>query len=147
MWRSYGDSKLMNLMFARELNRRVQGTGIVAQAVHPGVIPTGLARDRSLSTMLLGLMFISKMKSVPQGAATTLVAATSPDYATQGGLYLADCQTHRDHRLARDPAACRRLWELSEQLIADKGHSAQHSLVTSDRPPRASQSSGSSHSK
>lgn len=147
MWRSYGDSKLMNLMFARELDRRVQGTGIVAQAVHPGVIPTGLARDRSLSTLLLGVMFVHKMKSIGQGAATTLVAATSPDYAQKGGMYLSDCQPHRDHRLSRDPAACRRLWELSEQLITEKGHSSQHSLVSSDRPPRASDGSGSQASK
>jgi len=136
MWRSYGDSKLMNLMFARELDRRVQGTGIVAQAVHPGVIPTALARDRSLSTMLLGLAFLHKMKSVGQGAATTLVAATSPEYAKHGGLYLADCQPHKDHRLARDPAACRKLWEISEKLIAEKGFAVEQSLVSSDRPPR-----------
>lgn len=136
MWRSYGDSKLMNLMFARELDRRVQGTGIVAQAVHPGVIPTGLARDRSLSTMLLGLAFLHKMKSVGQGAATTLVAATAPEYGIKGGMYLSDCQPHKDHRLSRDPGACRKLWELSEKLIADKGFAVEQSLVSSDRPPR-----------
>ena len=142
MWTSYGDSKLMNLMFARELDRRVQGTGIVAHAVHPGIIPTNLARDRSLSTLFLGLMLVHKMKSVAQGAATTLVAATSPDYAQRGGMYLADCQPHRDHRLSRDPAACRKLWELSEQLIAEKGYGVDHSLIMSDRPPRTDGTTG-----
>ncbi len=147
MWTSYGDSKLMNLMFARELDRRVQGTGIVAHAVHPGVIPTNLARDRSLSTLFLGLMFVHKMKSVAQGAATTLVAATSPDYARKGGMYLADCQPHRDHRLSRDPAACRRLWEISEQLTAEKGYGFEHSLVSTDPPPRGDGSTGPVQSK
>ncbi len=136
MWTSYGDSKLMNLMFARELDRRVRGTGIVALALHPGVIPTNLARDRSLSTLFLGLMHVHKMKSVAQGAATTIIAATSPDYAREGGQYLADCKPHRGPRLSRDPAACRRLWEISEQLITEKGYGFEHSLVTSERPPR-----------
>ncbi len=143
MRRAYADSKLMNLMFVRELDRRVQGTGIVAHAVHPGAIPTGLARHRALSTLFSGLMFVPRLKNIAQGAATTLVACTSPDYAHKGGSYLSDCQPHRGHRLSRDPAACRRLWELSEQLISDRGHSAQSSLVASVHPPRPEGPSGS----
>ncbi len=135
MWRAYADSKLMNLMFARELDRRIDGTGIVAHAVHPGVVPTGLVRDRSLTTLALGLMLVTRMKTVAQGAATTLVAATSPDYARKGGHYLADCRPSRGHRLSRDPAACRRLWQLSEEMVAEKGHAVRNSLVASDRPP------------
>jgi NAD(P)-dependent dehydrogenase (short-subunit alcohol dehydrogenase family) len=136
MWKAYGDSKLMNLMFVRELDRRLSGSGIVAHAVHPGVIPTNLGRDRSLSTLAIGLMYLPKMKSVAQGAATTLVAATAPEYGSSGGTYLADCQPHRDHRLARDPASCRRLWEISEALVAEKGHAVEQSLVSSHPPPR-----------
>jgi NAD(P)-dependent dehydrogenase (short-subunit alcohol dehydrogenase family) len=134
MWKAYGDSKLMNLMFVRELDRRLSGSGIVAHAVHPGVIATDLGRDRSLSVLAMGLMFLPRMKSVAQGAATTIVAATAPQYGAKGGAYLADCQPHRDHRLARDPAACRKLWELSEALVAEKGHAVEQSLVSS-RPP------------
>ncbi len=69
-------------------------------------------------------------------AATTVVAATAPEYGTTGGAYLADCQPHRDHRLARDPAACRKLWELSEKLVAEKGHAVEQSLVSTHPPPR-----------
>lgn len=137
MWRSYADSKLMNLMFARELARRVSGTGIVAHAVHPGVIHTNLVRDRALSAWLFGLMALPKLKTIAQGAATTIVASTAPEYGRLSGTYLADCQLHRDHRLARDPGACRKLWEISEALVAQKGHAVEHSLIASYPPPRA----------
>ncbi len=70
---SYGDSKLMNLMFARELHRRYARDGIVANGLHPGIIPTELARDQKLPGMMLGLLAIPFMKSVPRGAATTRV--------------------------------------------------------------------------
>jgi NAD(P)-dependent dehydrogenase (short-subunit alcohol dehydrogenase family) len=133
-WRAYGDSKLMNLMFARELDRRVAGSGIVVHAVHPGIIPTRLIRERSLSTLLLGLAMMPKMKTVAQGAATTLLAATAAEYGTQGGMYLADCQPTKGHRLSRDPAACRKLWEISEALVTEKGHLIDHSLLHGERP-------------
>jgi NAD(P)-dependent dehydrogenase (short-subunit alcohol dehydrogenase family) len=133
-WRAYGDSKLMNLMFARELDRRVSGSGIVAHAVHPGVIPTRLVRERSLSTLLIGLAMMPKMKTVAQGAATTLFAATAAEYGVRGGMYFADCQPHTGHRLSRDPGACRKLWDLSEALVAEKGHAIDHSLLHSDHP-------------
>jgi NAD(P)-dependent dehydrogenase (short-subunit alcohol dehydrogenase family) len=136
MWKAYGDSKLMNLMFVRELDRRLAGSGIVANAVHPGVVATDLGRDRSLSTLAVALMYLPRLKSVAQGTATTIVAATAPEYGVSGGAYLADCAPHRGHRLARDPAACRKLWEVSEALVAEKGHAVEQSLVSSHPPPR-----------
>lgn len=134
--KAYADSKLMNLMFARELDRRVAGTGIVAHAVHPGLVATNLMRERSLATVALHTMLAPVMKNSAQGAATTLVAATFPEYGERGGQYLADCQPQRGHRLSRDPAACRKLWELSEAFVAEKGHFVEHSLVSSQPPPR-----------
>ncbi|MEZ5571539.1 MAG: SDR family oxidoreductase [Halioglobus sp.] len=115
-FRSYGDSKLMNLMFARELNRRYAHSGIVANALHPGVIATELARDQSLPFTLLGMFMLPIMKSVPQGAATSLYVATSPNYDKQGGLYFSDCQEKPLHRLALDERACRDLWQRSSEL-------------------------------
>jgi hypothetical protein len=135
MWRAYADSKLMNLMFVRELDRRVAGSGITAHAVHPGVIATELGRDRALSTLFFGLMLLPQMKSVAQGAATTIVAATAPEYGQNGSAYLSDCQPHRGHRLSRDPGACRKLWDISEALVGEKGHTVEHSLLSSSQPP------------
>lgn len=116
-FRSYGDSKLMNLMFARELNRRHQKNGIVANALHPGVIATELARDQSLPFMAMGIFMLPFMKSVPRGAATSVYVATSPDYAEQGGLYFSDCQEKKpDHKLALNDQACVDLWHRSCDL-------------------------------
>ena len=116
-FRSYGDSKLMNLMFARELNRRYGDHGIVASALHPGVIATELARDQSLPSMLLGLFMMPFMKTVDQGAATSIYVATSPDYESRGGLYFSNCREKRpDHKLALDDAVCLDLWQRSAEL-------------------------------
>lgn len=113
-FRSYGDSKLMNLMFAREFNRRHGDSGIVANALHPGVIATELARDQSLPFMLLGIFALPFMKSVAQGAATTLYAATNPEYEARGGLYFVDCrQSVPQNKLALDDTVCRAVWERS----------------------------------
>ena len=116
-FRSYGDSKLMNLMFARELNRRQEQNSIVANALHPGVIATELARDQSLPFMLLGIFALPFMKSVPQGAATSVFVATSPQYARRGGLFFSDCQEKKPlHKLALDNQVSGALWQRSCEL-------------------------------
>ena len=117
-FRSYGDSKLMNLMFARELNRRQAQHGIVANALHPGVIATELARDQSVPFMLLGIFALPFMKSVPQGAATSVFVATSPDYQQRGGLFFSDCREKKPlHKLALNDAVDGALWQRSCELI------------------------------
>ncbi len=116
-FRSYGDSKLMNLMFARELNRRCGKNGIVANALHPGVIATELARDQSLPFMALGIFMLPFMKSVPCGAATTVYVATSPEYQMRGGLYFSDCREKKpDNKLALDDKVCGAVWQRSCEL-------------------------------
>jgi NAD(P)-dependent dehydrogenase (short-subunit alcohol dehydrogenase family) len=116
-FRSYGDSKLMNLMFARELNRRFETKGVVANALHPGLIATELARDQSLPFMFMGIFMLPFMKSVPQGAATTLYVATSPEYEHRGGLFFGDCQEKKAmHKLALDDRIGTDLWQRSCEL-------------------------------
>ncbi len=118
-FRSYGDSKLMNLMFARELNRRQAKNGIVANALHPGVIATELARDQSLPFMLLGIFALPFMKSVPRGAATSVYVATSPDYRERGGLFFSDCQEKKPlHKLALNDEVSSALWQRSCELTS-----------------------------
>ena len=115
--RSYGDSKLMNLMFARELTSRYQDDGIVSNALHPGVVGTELGRDQSPLFMAIGILAMPFMKTVPQGAATSVFAATHPDFASRGGLYLSHCKEQRpDNKLALDQAVCADLWQMSCEL-------------------------------
>jgi NAD(P)-dependent dehydrogenase (short-subunit alcohol dehydrogenase family) len=115
-WRSYGDSKLMNLMFTNELNRRLDGSGVTATALHPGMVTTELGRDRKGWLVLLGIVVRPFMKTAEQGAATTLYAATCPDPSQPGGSYLADCAPARPAKLAGDRDLEARLWERSERL-------------------------------
>jgi len=115
-WRSYGDSKLMNHLFANELSRRLDGTGVVAHALHPGIILTELARDQPWHMKLLGLLALPIAKDVARGAATTLYAATATPLATKGGGYFSNCAPARAAKLAGDNEVEARLWAISAEL-------------------------------
>ncbi|MEH6588626.1 MAG: SDR family oxidoreductase [Halioglobus sp.] len=115
--KSYGDSKLMNLLFAREFNQRFADRKIVANAVHPGVIATDLARDQSKVLMVVGIVALPFMKSVKQGAATSVFVATAPQYQQTGGLYFSNCgESKPHHKLGTDDALAAKLWSTSEAL-------------------------------
>jgi len=92
-WSSYGQSKLANIMFAKELNRKLleDKIPITVNSLHPGVIPTELMRDNPIKGSILYTLGYLFMKSIPQGAATTVFAATAPELKDKGGLYLSDC--------------------------------------------------------
>jgi len=131
-WMAYGQSKTANVLFTAELEKRLGPKGIHAFAVHPGVIMTELSRhlteDDSAAVMsrLANITF----KDVQQGAATQVWAATSPDLAGRGGLYLEDCGvadvTPGDGSAgyapyAMDPDEAARLWTWSEEQTARSG--------------------------
>lgn len=117
-WGAYGRSKLANLLFARELSRRLP-KGQVSNAVHPGVIHTNLGRHMgSVTTMALGLAGPLFLKTIPQGAATQTWAAVNPAAAALTGEYLADCNVRASSALGQDRALATRLWEQTERLVA-----------------------------
>lgn len=118
-WRNYGQSKFANLLFAKELARRLAGTGKTANAVHPGVIKTNLARHMNpLVNLAFGTLGALVLKSVPQGAATEVYAAVHPSVAATSGAYFADCNLARPRPDAEDPALGAKLWEVSERIVA-----------------------------
>jgi WW domain-containing oxidoreductase len=118
-WRAYGQSKLANLLFAKELARRFAGTRRTANAVHPGVIRTELGRHMNpLAGFVFGLVGPLVLKSVPQGAATEVYAAVHPGMARTSGAYLVDCNVARARADADDPALAARLWEATERIVA-----------------------------
>jgi NAD(P)-dependent dehydrogenase (short-subunit alcohol dehydrogenase family) len=118
-WGHYGQSKLANLLFAKELARRLAGTRRTANAVHPGVIRTNLGRHLpGIASLAFGLVGPLVLKTVPQGAATEVYAAVHPAVATTSGAYLADCNVATPRADANDPALARRLWEVSEAIVA-----------------------------
>jgi len=115
-WRSYGSSKLMNALFANELERRYSGDGLVSNSLHPGIVKTELAKDQTLSMRLVGILALPFMKQIDRGAATTVHLAVADEHAEAGGGYYADCQPARAPKLALDREVQARLWKLSEEL-------------------------------
>lgn len=118
-WGAYGQSKIANLLFAKELARRFEGTKRTANALHPGVIPTPLSRHMNKAvTSLMGVAAAVAMKTVPQGAATQVFVATHPSVAGVSGTYFADCNVAAPRRDAGDPELARKLWQVSEEIVA-----------------------------
>lgn len=118
-WTFYGQSKLANLLFARELGRRFEGSGRIANAVHPGVIQTNLVRHMggTLNT-LFGMTKSLFAKSVEEGAATQCWAAVHPGSAGFQGAYFADCNDARSTAYGRDMALAAELWSRTEAIVA-----------------------------
>lgn len=114
--RVYGYSKLANILYTRELARRLEGTGVTVNAVHPGAVATGLGTNNGkisqMFTKIVGVFF----KSPEQGSATSLHVATAPELEGKSGLYFAKSREAKLSRGARDDEAARRLWTLSEEL-------------------------------
>lgn len=115
-WRSYANSKLANILFTRELARRLDGTGVTANCAHPGVVRTGFGRD-ARPLLKLGITVARPfMLSPERGADTIVYLATSADVADQTGGYYVKRQRREPSAAARDDAAARKLWEISEQM-------------------------------
>ena len=116
--RVYGMSKLANILFTTELARRLDGTRVTANAVHPGGVATRLGTNATGTLgKLIPLVMRPFMKTPAQGAATSLYVATSPDLAKTNGRYFAESREHQPNRAARDAEAARRLWNLSCEWV------------------------------
>ncbi|MFE3199535.1 SDR family NAD(P)-dependent oxidoreductase [Embleya sp. NPDC059237] len=122
-WTAYGASKTANILFIVELDRRLRERGVRCYAVHPGMVATNLGRyltptaGRELHKKVTAAK-MPPLKRVESGAATQVWAATAPELADVGGVYLADCAISAEHApWALDVAAAARLWTLSEALV------------------------------
>jgi len=117
-WGAYGQSKLANVLFARELNKRMSGENIKAFSLHPGVIPTELTRHMNSAVRSLfksvGSLFI---KTIPQGAATSVYVATAPEVENSGGAYFADCNVTQSPNSEVNDEMALKLWELSVKTV------------------------------
>jgi WW domain-containing oxidoreductase len=117
-WRCYGQSKFANLLFARELARRLAGTQRTANAVHPGVIRTNIIRHKPLLNMAAAVLSPLFLKTVAQGAATQVYVATNPGLANVSGEYFADCNVATPRADALSAPTAKQLWEVSERIVA-----------------------------
>ncbi|MBM4244600.1 MAG: SDR family NAD(P)-dependent oxidoreductase [Deltaproteobacteria bacterium] len=141
-WASYGQSKTANVLFSVELERRLGKKGVHAWAVHPGMIMTDLGRHLTADDVAM-LQSMTKgrgekkdgessggggragggmpgFKTIPQGAATSVWAATAPELEGRGGGYLADCtEATKPKPWALDAVSAGRLWAISEKMVGE----------------------------
>lgn len=114
----YGRSKLCNILWTRELARRLEGSDVTANCFHPGAVATQLGQTDALWTKVLGKVMGLFMRAPERGAATGVWLATSPAVATISGRYFADERERRPAKYAEDDVAAKRLWEVSEEFVA-----------------------------
>ena len=120
-WRSYSNSKLANILFTRELARRLDGTGVTANCLHPGVVRTGFGRD-ARPLMRVGITIAKPFMLSPERGADTLVSlASSPDVAAKTGGYYVKREPREPSAAARDDGLARGLWETSERMTGLAG--------------------------
>jgi len=112
----YGQSKTANVLFTRELARRLEGTGVAVNAVHPGAVATRLGRGSGPLYDLLQRAIGVFMRSPEKGAACSIHVASAPELAGISGRYFADQREKEPRPHASDPELAARLWEVSEQL-------------------------------
>jgi NAD(P)-dependent dehydrogenase (short-subunit alcohol dehydrogenase family) len=118
----YGKSKLANIYFTHELSRRLDGTEVTVNALHPGFVASRFGRDGDGGLlgeigMTLGRPFAI---SPEKGAQTSVWLASEPEGAATTGGYFYKCAPAQPSRVAQDSEAARRLWAASEELVASK---------------------------
>jgi NAD(P)-dependent dehydrogenase (short-subunit alcohol dehydrogenase family) len=111
----YGMTKKANILFTYELAERLEGTGVVANCVHPGGVNTNFGNDNRSPGLLLFRAFKPFMRTPEQGADTVIYLASSPEAAEMNGKYLTDREEVSPAE-PRDAVAQKRLWEVSEAL-------------------------------
>ncbi|CAM9632642.1 unnamed protein product [Choristocarpus tenellus] len=129
-WMSYGQSKLMNILDAKEFSKRLAPRGITTYAVNPGMVNTDLTRymtDGSLTSRLTRLLKPIQgcmLKTPLKGSSTALKCALDPALGTAelSGKYWSDEKETKPSELASDPANVPRLWKATEEIIEAKLH-------------------------
>jgi retinol dehydrogenase-14 len=116
--RAYNQSKLANVLFTYELARRLAGSGVTANALHPGVVRTGFgAEDPTRAMKLLLPLALPFLKTPKQGAATSIHLAGAPELQGVSGQYFANSRPKRSADRSYDEATAARLWQLSAALV------------------------------
>ncbi|HWL91645.1 MAG TPA: SDR family oxidoreductase [Actinomycetota bacterium] len=115
---AYNQSKLANVLFTYELARRLQGTSVTANALHPGVVRTSFGAEdpRRIQRVLIPLLK-PFMKTPAQGAATSIYVASDPELGEVTGRFFANSGTRRSSKRSYDEAAAARLWQMSADLV------------------------------
>ena len=131
--RAYSQSKLANVLFSYELARRLHGTSVTANALHPGVVSTAFGAEDPATVQRVFIPFLRRfMKTPAEGAATSIHLASAPDLEQVSGRYFADSKAKTSSKLSYDQATAARLWQVSADLVGLTG-----TVDTPSRPPSA----------
>ena len=115
---AYSQSKLANVMFTYELARRLEGTGVTANVLHPGVTRTAFgAEDPSWISKVILPLWRPFMRTPQRGAATSIYLASSPEVETVTGRYFAKRRQKTSSKASYDEDQAARLWEVSAHLV------------------------------
>ena len=115
--RAYGQSKLANILFTYELARRLEGTNVTANCLHPGVIASGFGQTYGGAMSILVKIGRPFLLSPEAGAKTSVTLASSRDVEGVTGTYFSKCEPIRSSAVSYDEPSQRKLWAISEQLI------------------------------
>jgi len=119
-WAAYAQSKLANILFSNELARRLEGTGVTSNALHPGFVATRFAHNNGIIWGgLMALMQRLFAITPEEGAQTSIYLATAPEVAAISGRYFVKSRETSPAPQAQDMAAAARLWEISERMLVN----------------------------
>lgn len=114
--KGYGQSKLANILFTKELARRLQNTNITVNSLHPGAVGTNIGIDRKTGFGKTVLKLLRPFFRTPlQGASSAIYLASSPEAAAVSGDYYIDCRIAKTSAKANDPELAAKLWDWSAQ--------------------------------
>lgn len=116
-WKAYANSKLANILHVVALSKRLQGTGVTANALHPGGVRTEIHRDTNwFKFIMLYLVFLPMIKTPKEGSQTTITLALDPDLEKISGKYFNNCKEEKVKEKATDEDTADWLWNKSIEL-------------------------------
>jgi NAD(P)-dependent dehydrogenase (short-subunit alcohol dehydrogenase family) len=117
-WKAYSQSKLANVLFTYELARRLEGTGVTANCMHPGVVGTSLFNSVGGMLGKIVRLFTPFMRTPEKGADTIIWLASSPDVEGVTGKYFTDRKEQATNPESYDRVVAARLWDVSERMCS-----------------------------
>ena len=123
-WRAYGQSKLANVLFTYELSRKLEGTRVTANALHPGVIASGFGQTYPGAMSFFVKVARPFLLTSEEGARTSVYLASSPEVEGKTGGYYSKCRPVHSSSVSYDEASQQKLWALSLELVKPNGHAA-----------------------
>jgi NAD(P)-dependent dehydrogenase (short-subunit alcohol dehydrogenase family) len=120
-WKAYTQSKLANILFTYELARRLEGTRVTANCMHPGVVNTNFLNGMRGVLGALARPFSIFMRTPEKGADTIIWLASSPEVEGDSGKYFVDRKPKQSNPESYDREVAARLWDVSEKMVSDMG--------------------------